>query len=211
MCMLRATLVAVIFSGLSLAAAAPAQAQDWLEPLTQSLRAGEKQWESEPRLFPGNGSYFQLVRDNRRLGGHSVMFWDVAAQRAREKRFQERQGRLAKITSPDLYDWIRMEFDLRQMPGEGATWIGLRYWCKYRKLMWADGSVVETDGYGAWDTPWFREDGIRCSTTDIDFMGVYIKPDTNRWRATGEKKGYSYYLVEYPAPAGTTASSAAND
>jgi len=201
MCILRAALIAVMLAGASFATAGPARAQDWLESLTQSFATGKKYWESKVKKFPGNGSYFQLVRDQRSIKGHSVMFWRFAEERARERRHDGRQGRLAIIDSPELYSWLIEQWDFSRIPywGEG-TWIGLRYWCDYRKLMWADGSILEFDDFAAWDTPWYRDDGIRCGVQDLDYMGVYIYKDSNRWRATGEQKGWSFYLVEYPPP-----------
>jgi len=185
-------------AGLLLLASLPALGQEWRESHDQAARAGKKFWQSEPVHNPETGSYYQLVRDqtgpNQRFG----LNWDEAAAKARTLTYKGRQGGLAVITSADEHEWLLRQWELSGLPYGGHAWIGLRYWCTYRSMTWENGEEHPFNEFSAWDTPWYREDGIRCSTTAIPWMGIYINAATGRWRATGLKKAYNYFIVEYP-------------
>ena len=153
-----------------------------------------------PILYSGNKSYFLLVEDFS-TGHHEGVEWGEARAHAAKRRFRGRRGRLAVIDSADLYQWILTTFNLGQYFHEGRTWIGLRYWCKYRQLALASGEAYPVNGFTAWDQPWERPGGTTCSSyAKLPFMGVYIEGATGRWRATGHRKRFPYYLVEFPAP-----------
>ncbi|MBB4212026.1 hypothetical protein EV659_1082 [Rhodothalassium salexigens DSM 2132] len=162
----------------------------------EARQAGDV-WRSKPALHPESGSYFQFVRDLR--PGSPGVTWAEADQAARAERFQGRPGRLAVIVSAAQYQWLLTAFP----PNESSKiWLGLRYWCANRRLSWGQGIGFEQTGFGAWDTPWHREDGIRCGLTrELPYMGVFIDPKSQLWRATGYRKRFRHYIVEYPAPA----------
>lgn len=156
---------------------------------------------SKPVLYPGNGHYYQLFEDFR--FDESGLSWTDARDSAAGMTGPEgRRGRLVIIDNAELYSWILQTFDLKNLYYQGATWIGLRYWCAFRKLTLSDGSEYSPKAFAAWDTPWYRQDGIRCETQDsVPFMGVYIAGDsTQRWRATGYRKHMRFYIVEYYTP-----------
>lgn len=154
----------------------------------------------DPILFSGNGSYFLLVEDF--TGSSNGVDWEEARVAAAKRRFKGRQGRLAVIDSPELLEWVLTTFDLGQYAHEGRTWIGLRYWCRFRQLTLANGAVYPDTGFTAWDRPWSRPGGQTCtSNAKLPYMSVYIEGGTGRWRAAGYRKRYPYYLVEFPAPA----------
>jgi hypothetical protein len=112
--------------------------------------------------------------------------------------YKGRRGRLAIVDNGALYGWILEKFELVSRSTE-KTWIGLRYMCGSRALMWANGKEHPHSAFSFWDYPWYRVDGIRCGKSKVPWMGVYISGETSRWRAAGDKKIYSRYLVEYPA------------
>ncbi|WP_281300077.1 MULTISPECIES: C-type lectin domain-containing protein [unclassified Iodidimonas] len=185
----------------------PVEAQEWKQSLDASIRAGKDYWEATPVQSPLTGHYYQLVRDQRNLDGHNVSFWKRANNTARSMTFRGRNGRLAVIDSPELYDWILEQWDVGSIQYDGDTWIGLRYWCNFRKLTWSDGSTHPFGAFGPWDAQWYRNGDIRCGVNAMDYMPVYISKNTRRWKAAGQMKGYAYFLVEYP-PSKTAADQA---
>lgn len=136
-------------------------------------------------------TYFQLVGDvvNRTGTGK----WAYAVAKAERMEHKGRQGRLAVVDNADLHRWIVNTFDF-----EDQVWIGLRYWCAARMLVWANGREHPSSGFGAWRAIWYRDSWSQCQKNQIPYMGVYYDGNTYRWRATGPKKRFHYYLVEYP-------------
>lgn len=158
---------------------------------------------TEPILYPGNGSYFQLIEDTRR-GPNGVTWQNARDFAAARTDVPGRRSRLAIINDAELYSWILQTFDLRSLSYQGATWIGFRHWCAFRKLTDSEGKDYASGAFAAWDEPWYRNDGIRCETIgarSMPYMGVYIAGNTTqRWQATGLAKAFPFYLVEYPPP-----------
>ncbi len=164
-----------------------------------------------PILYPGNGSYFLLVEDFS-TGHHEGVDWQEARTQAVKRQYKGRRGRLAVIDSADLHQWVLTTFNLGQYYHEGRTWIGLRYWCRYRQLTLASGEAYPDTAFTAWDRPWERPGGTTCTNNDkLPFMGVYIEGSVGRWRAAGYRKRYPYYLVEFPAPEKTGAGDSTDD
>lgn len=152
-------------------------------------------WKSDPEYYEPSGSYFQLFRDNKqRMSG---VLWQEAAAAASKMTYKGRRGRLAIINDGALYGWLLEKFEVLGRPGEYA-WIGLRYMCGSRVLMRVTGDEHPRSAFSFWDYPWYREDGIRCGKGNLRWMGVYINGGTSRWRAVGDRKGWPFYLVEYP-------------
>jgi len=198
---MRAIFLSFVLILLATAGIALGQSGVNLENLRQALQAGKEFWKSEPILNENTGSYYQFVYDAGGGGRTNGVRWEKAFVKAQQMTLRDREGRLAKVDSQELYKWILRRWDLRGLGYGGRTWIGLRYWCPYRQLTWTSGEDHSFDAFGAWDTPWYRPDGIRCSTgANLPYMGVYIEGATGRWRATGYKKVFPYYLVEYPPP-----------
>lgn len=157
-------------------------------------------WRSEPVYNPDTESYYQMVQETKVSKGGPT--WAQAQERAESWQYKGRQGRLAIIDSPQLYDWIRTEFILNnKRPHKGVgyshTWIGLRYWCSVRELIWVDGSEHPHDSYAPWNTPW-HHGGFTCTTNDLTYMGVFLSGETDLWLAVGSKKRWRSYVVEYP-------------
>ncbi|GAB4571674.1 MAG: hypothetical protein Tsb008_03090 [Rhodothalassiaceae bacterium] len=118
--------------------------------------------------------------------------------------YADRRGRLAVIDDPKLFEWLLLKFDLRGLGYGGNTWIGLRYWCSYRQMTWADGKEHPFSAFTAWGTPW-SWDNHTCDNSNLLYMGTYIDGNTMRWKAVGELKAMAYYLVEYPPDPPATA------
>ncbi|GER06484.1 hypothetical protein GCM10007972_01870 [Iodidimonas muriae] len=171
---------------------------DWRQSLEESIRKGDPTWSSEPIFNEATGSYYQLARD---VGLKNGINWETANAKAQRLSFKGRKGRLAVIDTPELSAWLNENFPLNGVGYGGNTWIGLRYWCRFRQLSWSNSEVHPFNAFSIWDNPWYYRDEVRCGhPADLPWMGVYIVGDTMRWRAVGFRKVMMHYLVEYPAP-----------
>ena len=153
----------------------------------------------KPVYDPDSKSYFELRNDN------ADGVWPKARQLAESKIYKGIQGRLAVVKSVRTHNFLRKNFKL-----ENFTWIGLRYWCKFRKLQWVTGEIHKAGEFSPWAMKWFRTATTVCgtgtATGDGAFMPVYYSPaDSDRgftWQASGPGKGFEFYLVEYPTAQG---------
>lgn len=159
---------------------------------------GSKIWESDVVLYDGNGSYYQLVTDFSKDGSGAT--WEDARTLAAKRTYKGRKGRLAMMDSAALQQWVLSTFNLVERGYSGNTWIGIRYWCNFRKLTDINGATYSFQSFNAWDSPWYRDGGTRCDTNPkLPYMGVYIHGVASRWQAAGYLKRFPHYLVEYPA------------
>jgi hypothetical protein len=151
-----------------------------------------------PILDPRTGSYFELRVDNSTASGsgHSNAEWSAAYQRAQARNYNGRQGRLAVVADAATLNFIREQFRINE-----EVWIGLRFFCKFRKLLWVTGDMHPLHEKSLWARQWFRNQAVRCSTQRIDFMPVYLTKEDEgvAWQASGPAKYFVSYLVEYPA------------
>ena len=142
-----------------------------------------------PFYNPHSKSYFELFE----LPRSTYTEWKNAKEAAEGKFYKSTQGRLAVIKDLQTHHFIMQKFHFLNF------WIGLRYFCNERSLVWIDGSVSKKSEFSAWDYQWSNTN-IRCE--GVGYMPVHYTTDNNlktpRWRASGPHKGYRWYLVEYP-------------
>ena len=147
--------------------------------------------EQGPFLDPRTGSYFEL-RVSKRV--HN--YWHLAVNDAASLTYKGRQGRLAVIKDPETLDFIRENFRFNE-----ETWIGLRFYCKFRKLVSVTGETHPLRNQ-MWAPSWHR--GENCRTqSQWAYMPILLSMDGRSeaaWQATGPSKVFKSYLVEYPAP-----------
>ena len=154
----------------------------------------------KPIYNPHSKSYFELRND---LVGNEDT-WLRAKSAAERLHYKGERGRLAVVDSLQVHQFLVENFDLTE-----ETWIGLRFWCKYKKLQWINGKVHRRDSFNHWDSRWYRYEGSTdanlgwCrtdATVATGFMPVYYLPKEKgyRWQAVGAAKGFRSYLVEYP-------------
>lgn len=143
----------------------------------------------QPIYNPATKSYFALVEKPSYL---KYMQWGVARDEASKKRYQGVRGRLAVINSQETHDFLRHHFRL-----SSETWIGLTYWCKFRKLQWVNGELHPRNEFEVWERPWYRNQHITCGNQRMAYMGVYYLPEFV-WQASGIAKSFNYYFIEYP-------------
>lgn len=146
-----------------------------------------------PIYNPETKSYFELRGDN------SEGYWQKALTRARALSYKGARGRLAVIKSSDTHAFLSRTFRIKE-----ETWIGLQYWCKYRKLLWITGELHDRTAFAPWSSLWERPDPIApcesAATIRDGFMPIYYLSHSQgfRWQAVGSGKGFKRYFVEYP-------------
>ena len=143
---------------------------------------------SDPVYHEASGSYFQVVH---LPDSTSTMGFAHAREMASRKVYKGRRGRLAKVDRPSIHSFIAQEFKFRE-----PVFIGLRFVCATRRLLWLDGSE-HLNGFEPWNKPWYRALD-HCAHRNIPFMAVTYLPNM-RWRAQGHVKFGNFYIVEYPS------------
>ena len=128
------------------------------------------------------------------LGGHG---WLKAQKKASSLKYKGVRGRLAIVRDLETHSFLRANFQF-----DSTTWIGLRFFCSVRKLVWVDGSEHKRSSFKAWHRKWYRNAEVRCSTQNkLGYMPVYYLPNDKgfKWQAAGPVKGgFNSYVVEYP-------------
>ena len=154
----------------------------------------------DPPIYnPASQSYFQLV--TLLPPGQPNSRWIQAYNLVQKLSFKGVRGRLAVVDSAETHKFIRQNFNI-----VGPTWIGLRYWCHYRKLMWNTSRPFaprQPENFSAWHTQWQRSENVPCdgAAARHHALGVYYSlhgGEDFRWQAVGPQKGFPWSLVEYP-------------
>lgn len=143
-----------------------------------------------PYYNPRTNTYFELFRTNKYIR------WHIANARAMRKMHDGERGYLANMKDLETLRFVRERFEI-----DKPTWIGVRYFCKYSKLLWADGKLKGPKMPGMWHPRWYRNDNVRCGS--YGYMPIYLTPPGYGgifWQASGPTKVFAHYLVEYPAP-----------
>jgi Lectin C-type domain len=152
-----------------------------------------------PIYNPESKSYFEFRNDNIITTGGT---WIDAYNKARKLVYKGVRGRLAVVTTPETHNFLLKNFKI-----DDETWIGLRYWCKFRKLQWVTGNILDLGDFAIWGRDWDRQDGtVACQQAGSvrdGYMPVYYLPQYQgfRWQAVGASKKFIRYFVEYPTGA----------
>lgn len=143
-----------------------------------------------PFYNPHTKSYFALVNRHVMQGKN----WDKTARMAAARTFKGVAGRLAVVDDAETHLWLRNTFkdDLYT-----DAWIGLRYFCNSRKLLWVDGKIMKQSPPGVWHPRWHRTN-VMCGRIAMDYMGVYYTSAGMAWQASGQEKFFTSYFVEFP-------------
>ena len=148
---------------------------------------------AEALYDPSSDSYFELLTDDF-PGGN----WSKARSFAENLIYKGRRGRLAVIRTRETHEFIQKNFKFRT-----PVWIGLRYMCSNRKLIWVTGKQLNRDSdFQAWHRQWRRPaPSSRCGGRRKTYMPVYYTADggPSFWQASGSAKHFNWVLLEYPA------------
>ncbi|MCB2100918.1 MAG: C-type lectin domain-containing protein [Rhodobacterales bacterium] len=157
-------------------------------------------------FFPHTNSYFELA-DGVPAGTPKGDLWRVSfnwgdAKKEATHRFHKGiQGRLAIVRDRETHEFLRKTFNTT-----GATWIGLRYMCSVKRLLWVDGEFYKRRDFSAWSRVWNVAGTDRlnnphrstCKGGVGDYLPIHYWAATFRWNANGYKKRYHRFFVEYP-------------
>lgn len=147
-----------------------------------------------PYFDARTGSYFEL-----RLSKGIKPNWHNTMALASQLTYKGRRGRLAVVKDIETLDFLRENFRFND-----ETWIGLRFFCGFRKLLWVTGEIQPLNSPGMWAPQWYANPRIRCRATSLEYMPVFITQETGSGvvslQATGPAKYQESYIVEYPAP-----------
>jgi hypothetical protein len=158
---------------------------------------------NKPVYDPASKSYFELVPVTQAQAGAAKIgmvpetSWDKAVAFAAGRAYKSTKGRLAVVKSQETH-----EFLMQNLRPAYPAFIGLRYYCKERRLEWVTGETHPANGFKAWDQHWDQGDGKIClgATNGPWWMGVAYTSVGNgfRWVARGYMKHWTAYIVEYP-------------
>lgn len=144
----------------------------------------------KPIYNPHTKSYFEL-----RVDLPKPPQWRTAVRYARSKTFKGVRGRLAIVSDLKTHSFLRANFTLNEQ-----AWIGMRFLCNVRKLVWENGEVQERTAFKVWGRQWARDPKLTCRSQRIDYMPVAYTATNKgfRWQASGPEKYFISYIVEYP-------------
>lgn len=132
---------------------------------------------------PSSGSYFEL---HRVKDGFGKTRWRDVNKFVEGRLYKGIRGRLAVIKTRQTHEFVRKNFRFR-LP----TWIGLRYMCSNRSLVWVTGERVNRGSdFQIWDRSWIRTPNMNCDDRAIDYMAVHYttNPGHPTWQASGPNR-----------------------
>lgn len=157
-----------------------------------------------PYYNPQTQSWFGLIKRNR----DGFLNFETARMIAQARTYKGLRGRLAIVRDKQTHDFI-----IDKLGGSMVrmTLFGLRYWCKYGRLQWVDGSFQKAQAFGPWQMPWMLTDNGRPASCG-QYLAVYYEPAGmsykgmaddpviygNHWRAVGSEKHFWEFLIEFP-------------
>ena len=184
---LRRLLVAAVALAVALVAESPAlRAQIHAFP----QEPGAAPEAIAPIYFPHTKSYFALLTDLPKPPQ-----WITAERVARSKTFKGVRGRLAVVRDVETHSFLQANFTIHE-----EAWIGLRFFCSVRKLVWVDGEEQTPKDFKMWAKPWHRGDSTCTTARGMPYMPIHYLPQSKgfRWQASGVSKYFVSYFIEYP-------------
>jgi hypothetical protein len=151
---------------------------------------------NKPAYNPASKSYIELVRLSRQDEPNRYipsMNWSEAYAFASRRVYKGARGRLVVIPNAETHEFI-----MSTLRPVAMTWIGLRYFCNDRRLVWSTGERHDSKAFQAWHAQWDQSGGVKCQ--ELGFMSVaYTSVQEGfRWISKGGLKLSSDMLIEYP-------------
>jgi hypothetical protein len=179
--------VAIVGLATVLTASAPQPAK--AQQLSPPVKEGSKNEAILPIYNPHTKSYFEL-----RIDLPKPPNWLTANKFAKTRTYKGVRGRRAIVKDVETHSFLHANFHLNE-----EAWIGMRFLCSVRKLVWVTGDEQKRKEFSAWARSWHRTN-VTCRTNRMAFMPVYYQPtrDGFRWQASGQQKYFGSVFVEYP-------------
>lgn len=165
---------------------------------------------NKPIYNPETKSYFELYspdaddpkwRKNVRHFG--AIMWHHGRRIASQRFHKGTRGRLAVVKTKQTHEFLRKNFQ-----PTGAAWIGLRFWCRYRKLQWVTGDTHKRTQWQLWGpvwnlagaTPKKAKGKAGCARSAKHYLPVHYWAPTDGffWNANGREKEFNQLFIEYP-------------
>lgn len=163
-----------------------------------------------PIYNPATKSYFELYSPDPSVlhEGNLIQHitWNVAKKMAERRKYHGTPGRLAVVKTRQVHEFLRDRFQ-----PDHPAWIGLRYWCYFKKLQWVTGEVYPVTAFAKWGRVWNegaiypgQKDGqpAWCDTENkhSGMHGVHYWSMSQGffWNANGQDKYFSAMFIEYP-------------
>jgi len=158
-----------------------------------------------PVYNPETKSYFAYVNLIPGVYGftRSTVFYRTAQAIVGRLTFKGVHGRLAVVKSESVNDFLYRTFRPRL-----EAWIGLRYDCINRKLVWSDGTFFKPGDYSNFDAfnwaPGNSVDNMFCGKRSAEKVFRYVnvwyppRPGNFTWVLKGAMKEGNFAFVEYP-------------
>jgi len=167
---------------------------------------------NKPIYNPETKTYFELFNPSVKKSGAARasataawrFTWEEAEAFAKSRSHNGVRGRLAVVETAETHEFLARRFDL----GEPA-WIGLRYWCAFRKLQWVTGEIHPLTGFRRWARPWnlIGDDPRAKPRTAVcndmrrdSYLPVHYWPTGKgfEWNANSRGQKLSTMFIEYP-------------
>lgn len=157
---------------------------------TPALSAGGSPQPGAPVYDPETKSYYELRTDLPKPPN-----WGTALKYAATKRFNGVRGQLAVVKDLATHSFLKANFTVYE-----EAWIGLRFYCGFRKLVWINGDEHARSDFKVWARRWNRSKVTCRSEKRLKYMPVYYTPNDAgfRWQASGPEKYFVSYFVQYP-------------
>jgi hypothetical protein len=160
---------------------------------------------NEPVYNPETKSYFELHRPKGQVTDAGIV-WPEASEIAAGKEHQGVRGRLAVVKTAETDRFLRETFK-----PSTAAWIGLRFWCGFKKLQWITGDIHALNEFQRWGPVWnIKGRNSAMSSTRAEcparggrtpyFLGIhYWNQETGfKWNANSLDTGLNALFIEYP-------------
>lgn len=164
-----------------------------------------------PFYNPETKSYFELYSpdandpSNTKVKTFGKIQHKHAIKMAAQRFYKGVRGRLAVVKSQETH-----EFLAKHLRPEGSAWIGLRYYCSFKKLMWVTGEIF-TPGkdFAKWGP---RTWSVQGSSPANNKPGQCLYHEKGValpvhywgmehgffWNANGMAKEFNVMIIEYP-------------
>lgn len=161
------------------------------------------QWQAEavanPEILgkvvydPSSGSYFEFIQNPT---GSSR--WRYSRAVVNKRIYKGIRGRLAVIKTRETHEFLKKNLGVTVYKD---AWIGLRYHCSTRKLVWVTGEILRRGvDFEIWHRQLYYEKRNLCGGA-ITHLVVYYMSMKGRslyWRISGPEHGLFGAIVEYP-------------
>ena len=141
---------------------------------------------------PSSGSYFEMVR----LSSRAFRTWRHARAFAEKQFYKGIRGRLAVIKTRATHEFLQKNLGITI---RYESWIGLRYHCSSKKLVWVTGDILKRGvDFEMWSNKLYYEGVNYCRAGYKALVVFYTVVGKHLyWRISGPAHGLNGAIIEY--------------